>query len=120
MTVDTDRRSKLRKRPLSLVYVELATGNGGMMRDLCEEGFALRAMMPMRPGDINSFTFSLDPATRVEGEGRTIWVEEGGRVAGLEFTKLSPEALQNIRSWLQRVDEATYAELLPYRPTCLP
>jgi hypothetical protein len=110
MTVDTDRRSKLRKRPLSLVYVELATGNGGMMRDLCEEGFALRAMMPMRPGDISSFTFSLDPATRVEGEGRTIWVEEGGRVAGLEFTKLSPEGLQNIRSWLQRVDEATARE----------
>lgn len=110
MTVDTDRRSKLRKRPLSLVYVELATGNGGMMRDLCEEGFALRAMMPMRPGDISSFTFNLDPATRVEGEGRAIWVEEGGRVAGLEFTKLSPEGLQNIRSWMQRVDEATARE----------
>jgi hypothetical protein len=106
MTVETDRRSKFRKRPLSLVYVELASGNGGMMRDLCEEGFALRAMMPLRPGETTSFTFSLDTATRVEGEGRMIWVEEGGRVAGLEFTNISSENLRQIQSWLQRTEEA--------------
>jgi len=105
MTVETDRRAKFRKRPLSLVYVELGTGNGGMMRDLCEEGFALRAMMPLRPGETTSFMFSLDAGTRIEGEGKMIWVEEGGRVAGLEFTQISDENLQRIQSWLQRTDD---------------
>jgi hypothetical protein len=110
MTVETDRRTKLRKRPLSLVYVELSTGNGGMMRDLCEEGFALRAMMPLRPGEITGFSFSLDPATRIDGEGRMIWVEEGGRVAGLEFTSINPEYLDRIRTWLQGAEDIPPAE----------
>ena len=48
MTVHTERRKKLRNRPPRLVYVELESGNGGMMRDLTEGGFALRAMMPLR------------------------------------------------------------------------
>jgi hypothetical protein len=37
MTLDTERRKESRKRPPSLVYVELASANGGMMRDICEE-----------------------------------------------------------------------------------
>src|SRR5579862_925977 len=110
MTVETDRRSKLRKRPLSLVYVELTSGNGGMMRDLCEEGFALRAMMPLRPGEVTGFSFALDPSTRIEGEGRMIWVEEGGRVAGLEFTSISPEHLAHVRTWLQGAEEIPVEE----------
>lgn len=110
MTVDTDRRGKFRKRPSTLVYVELASGNGGMMRDLCEEGFALRAMMPLRPGETTTFSFSLDAGSRIEGEGRLIWVEENGKVAGLEFTQISPESLQRIRSWLQNTDEAPARE----------
>jgi hypothetical protein len=114
MTVDIDRRGKFRKRPLSLVYVELASGNGGMMRDLCEEGFALRAMMPLRPGETTSFLFALDNTTRIEGEGRIIWVEEGGRVAGLEFTRISPEAQRQIQEWLKRVEDA------PVRTTDIP
>jgi PilZ domain len=116
MMGETDRRSKFRKRPLSLVYVELATGNGGMMRDLCEEGLALRAMMPLRPGEITAFSFSLDPGVRVEGEGRMIWVEEGGRVAGLEFTRLSPESLKHIQQWLQRAEEGPREEEVPVAP----
>lgn len=112
MTVETDRRSKLRKRPLSLVYVELTSGNGGMMRDLCEEGFALRAMMPLRPGEVTGFSFALDPANRIEGEGRMIWVEEGGRVAGLEFTSINPEYLDRIRAWLQGAEDIPPAEPL--------
>lgn len=109
--VPNDRRSKFRKRPLSLVYVELATGNGGMMRDLCEEGLALRAMMPVRPGEITSFNFNLEPGVRIEGEGRMIWVEEGGRVAGLEFTRLSADSLAHIQEWLQRGDDEPREEV---------
>jgi PilZ domain len=99
-----ERRKKTRKRPLSLVYVELASGNGGMMRDLSEEGFAMRAMMPLRAGELTPFTFALDEFTRVEGRGEILWAEEGGRLAGVRFTEISPEALEQIEEWLTRPD----------------
>ncbi|HTP68949.1 MAG TPA: PilZ domain-containing protein [Dongiaceae bacterium] len=95
-----ERRNKLRKKPLRLVYVELAFGNGGMMRDLSEEGFAVRAMMPVRQGDKTPFSFMLGDATRIEGEGKILWIEEAGRVAGVEFLQISPEMRMRIDDWL--------------------
>jgi hypothetical protein len=98
--VKSERRRKLRKKPLRLIYVELAFGNGGMMRDLSEEGFAVRAMMSLKPGGTTSFSFMLGDATRIEGEGEILWVEEGGRVAGVQFTQISPEMRAQIDNWL--------------------
>jgi len=99
-TISGERRRKTRKRPITLVYVELASANGGMMRDLSEEGFAMRAMMPLRTGEITRFTFSLSQNVRIEGEGKILWVEEEGRVAGIEFTQVSGAAREQIREWL--------------------
>jgi len=110
MTVDTERRKKLRNRPRSLVYVELESGNGGMMRDLSEEGFALRAMMPLRAGGKTQFAFSLEEATRISGEGRIVWIKEDGRVAGIEFCGISHSAREQIREWLGRADQPTTRE----------
>jgi hypothetical protein len=110
MTVDTERRKKLRNRPRSLVYVELESGNGGMMRDLSEEGFALRAMMPLRAGGKTQFAFSLDEVTRISGEGRIVWIKEDGRVAGIEFCGISHSAREQIRGWLDRADQPTGRE----------
>jgi PilZ domain len=101
-TTKGERRVKSRKRPISLVYVELAGGNGGMMKDLSAEGFSLRAMMPLRLREKTPFTFSLSEAVRIEGEGQVLWVEENGRVAGIQFTKVSTSALEQIESWLIR------------------
>src|SRR3974377_305635 len=95
-----ERRHKLRKRPLRLVYVELVSGNGGMMRDLSEEGFDVRAMMPLRQSEKTTFSFTLGDTLRIEGEGKILWTEEGGRVAGVEFLQISPEMRTNIDDWL--------------------
>ena len=105
MTVDTERRKKVRNRPRSLVYVELESANGGMMRDLSEEGFALRAMMSLRAGGKTQFAFSLDEGTRISGEGRIVWIKEDGRVAGIEFCGISHSAREQIRRWLERGDQ---------------
>lgn len=96
----TERRRKYRKRPLTLVYVELAATNGGMMRDLSEEGFALRAMMPLRAGEKTPFSFSLNESARIEGEGEIRWTEENGRVAGIRFGEISSLARTQIHDWL--------------------
>ena len=100
LTPANERRHKLRKRPLRLVYVELVSGNGGMMRDLSEEGFAVRAMMPLRQGEKTTFSFTLGDTLRIEGEGKILWTEEGGRVAGVEFLQISPEMRTRIDDWL--------------------
>jgi hypothetical protein len=109
-TANSERRNSTRKRPPSLIYVELSAANGGMMRDLSEEGFALRAMMPLRVGDEIFFSFLLDPITRVEGQGEVLWIEENGRVAGARFTEINSAARRQIRSWLNDELESQEAE----------
>lgn len=103
----SERRKKLRKKPLRLIYVELAFGNGGMMRDLSEEGFAVRAMMPLKQGDKTPFSFTLGDTTRIEGEGKVLWIDEGGRVAGLQFTQIAPELRSQIDDWLIEDEKIT-------------
>ena len=110
MTVDAERRKKLRKKPLSLVYVELPSANGGMMRDLSEDGFAMRAMIPLRTGQQTSFVFSLDEFTRIEGEGVVDWTEENGRIAGVKFVQIPASARDKIDEWLLRSNEPSTQE----------
>ncbi|HTC40806.1 MAG TPA: PilZ domain-containing protein [Candidatus Acidoferrales bacterium] len=99
-TVNSERRKNSRKEPPSLIYVELGPGNGGMMRDLSEEGFALRAMIPLHVGEKTPFSFLLSTTVRIEGEGEILWVEERGRVAGVRFAELTQLARTQIQSWL--------------------
>jgi len=105
MTLKTERRTQLRKRPLSLVYVELPPSNGGMMRDLSEYGFSLRAMIPLQPSEKIPFAFALDTAARIDGEAIVRRLEDGGRVATLEFAGLPSHSRDQIRSWLDKFDE---------------
>lgn len=99
-TVSSERRKTLRKRPPRLVYVDLSAANGGMVRDISEEGFAVRAMMPLTPGEGTPFSFLLGESTRIEGEGQVVWVEDKGKVAGIRFTHMSAQARKDIQNWL--------------------
>ncbi len=110
MTTNTERRKKHRKRPRNLLYVELEYANGGMMRDLSEEGFALRAKRPLRAGGKTQFAFSLDETTRISGEGRIVWVKEDGCVAGIEFCGISRKTREQIREWLGGTDQLAARE----------
>ena len=114
----SERRRKSRKRPLSLVYVELASGNGGMMRDLSDEGFAVRAMMPLHAGEKIPFAFSLNENIRIEGQGQILWVRENGHVAGVQFEEVPPSTREQIREWLtQRVTPRREQATEPQNPT---
>jgi hypothetical protein len=117
MPLKTERRTELRKRPLSLVYVELPPSNGGMMRDLSEHGFSLRAMMPLRPSEKFPFSFALDTSARIDGEAIVLRVEDGGHVAALEFAGLPSHSRDQIRRWLDKIDEPLSPETTPAQPT---
>jgi cytoskeletal protein RodZ len=110
MNLHIERRKRFRKRPPRLVYVELGNGNGGMMRDLSEDGFALRAMMPLATGEKLHFCLSLEDATRIEGESEVIWTGEGGRAAGLKFVEITPQARASIREWLASLEAPSKEE----------
>jgi len=105
MTGRTERRTQSRKRPVSLVYVELPPSNGGMMRDLSEHGFSLRAMMPLQPSEKVPFSFNLDSTARIDGEAIVIRLEENGHVAAFEFAGLSAHSRDQIRRFLEKFDE---------------
>lgn len=83
------------------------------MRDLSEEGFAIRAMVPLRAGEKTPFSFSLNESVRIEGEGEIVWIEENGRVAGIRFTEIPSPARTHIQNWLNGTLETTKASELP-------
>ncbi len=116
MTVKTDRRTQNRKRPLTLVYVELPPSNGGMMRDLSEQGFSLRAMIPLKPSEKVPFSFSLDTTARIDGEAIVLRLEENGHVVALQFAGLPSHARDQIRRWLEKFEEPLNREAVPARP----
>jgi hypothetical protein len=116
----SERRRKSRKSPPSLVYVELGTENGGMLKDLSEEGFALRTMMPVRAGYKTAFSIVLNASVKIEGQGEVLWIEENGRVAGIRFVEISSEALPQIQGWLNGSLENLETKSEPISPESAP
>jgi hypothetical protein len=117
MGLKTDRRTQPRKRPLSLVYIELPPSNGGMMRDLSEYGFSLRAMMPLRQSEKIPFSFALEESSRIDGEAIVVRTDDGGHVATLEFAGLPAHSRDQIHRWLDKHDEPLSPEATPTQPT---
>jgi len=99
-TANRERRKNARRTPPSLIYVELGPSNGGMMRDLSAEGFSLRAMMPVQTGQQTPFSFALNANARIEGQGKILWIEENGRVAGICFVEVPAQAHALLQSWI--------------------
>src|SRR6201984_184566 len=89
------------KKPLQLVYLELAVGNGGMLLSVSEVGFRFRAVGPGHGDTIMPFACSLDGSHRLEGEGTVSWVEEGGKSGVMRFTEVSQEFRATLSTWLR-------------------
>jgi len=116
MNVKIDRRTQSRKRPLSLVYVELPPSNGGMMRDLNEHGFSVRAMVPLHLSEKLAFSISLDNGVRIDGEAIVVRLEDNGHAAAFEFAGLAAHSRDQIRRWLEKFEEPLSREAWPSRP----
>lgn len=89
-----------RKKPDQLVYLELGSGNGGMLLSVSEDGFRFRAVSPLRPDGGVPFAFSLDGRHRLQGIGEVEWLEDDGKSGGMRFTDLSPETRAAIDQWI--------------------
>jgi hypothetical protein len=86
-----------------LVYIELESGNGGMMLTISEEGFSFRAVTPVRPSGRIPFSFSINGTDKLQGFGKIEWTKDDGKVAGLQFTDVTTEFLNAVRKWLVKL-----------------
>ena len=98
--MQTEHRTFSDKKPQQLVYLELGSGNGGMLLSLSEDGFRFRAVTPVRANGNIPFAFALDGTHRLEGSGVIEWVEEDGKSGGLRFTEVSDEFRSALSAWL--------------------
>ena len=102
--MSTSERSQFPSIKLDqLVYVELESGNGGMMLSVSEEGFSFRAVTPVRPNGKIHFSFLINDSEKLEGFGNIEWTEDDGKVAGLQFADLTPQFQQSLHRWLSQL-----------------
>lgn len=108
------------KKPDQLVYLELGSGNGGMLLSISEEGFRFRAVSPVRPQSLLPFAFSLDGSQRFEGTGEVEWLEDNGRSGGMRFLEVSSDFRSKLSRWLA-ADAQSFAgrEVVPAAATPL-
>ncbi len=89
-----------RKKPDQLVYLELGSGNGGMLLSISEDGFRFRAVSPLRPNGLMPFAFSFDGNSRMQGIGEVEWLEDDGKSGGMRFVEVSADFRAALDQWL--------------------
>ncbi len=84
----------------SLVYVTLEQGNGGIIRNLSQDGAAIQAVAPLQPHQSLRMRFDLlNPKTRVDVHAKVAWASPSGQ-AGLCFFDLNTSSRQRLNEWI--------------------
>jgi hypothetical protein len=97
---DADRRHTPRVKLDQLAYINLRTGNGGIVLDVSNEGLGLQAVAPIVPQAPIRFWFATGSIDGMEASGELVWKDETGKRGGLRFTHLPDEVDKQIRVWL--------------------
>jgi hypothetical protein len=94
------RRLHYRHQIQSLVYVTLDEGNGGIIRNLSQDGAAIQAVGALRPGQQLRVRFDLlNPKTRVDVRAQVSWANPAGQ-AGLRFMDLCSQSSRQLNDWI--------------------
>lgn len=113
-----DRRAHSRHRIRALAYVELGENNGGIVLNISEGGFSVRAAEAIREDSLSRLRFQMQNATQpLEMSGKIAWTSVSRKEAGVRFADPREEALLEIRTWiLKEVSPGT----LPKKPPIVP
>ena len=84
------------------MYVEFGSENGGMIRDLSENGMGFRSVGPLRTNEKIPFSFLFEGGEALRGEAHVVWTDGDGRSGGLLFVNISDEARNKLRAWCAR------------------
>ncbi len=114
--MEQERRRFTRIKPTQLVYVELGADNGGMVRDISENGIGFCSVSAV--GDVEEVTFvlTMNGEHRLEGSAETAWTDASGKVGGLRFLEVSEEFRRHLHSWLRR-NSAAVGSVKQHVPT---
>jgi hypothetical protein len=98
-----ERRRNTRHRAPSIIYVQLGSGNGGIVVNLGMDGVAFHAAQKLT-AEINS---PVNLRLRGSGlnadlEGEVVWIGVTQKEAGICFKNLSAEAKQDLAHWITR------------------
>ena len=98
---NADRRSHSRHRIRALAYVELGENNGGIVLNISEGGFAVRAAEPIQQDGLSRLRFQMQYAKQpLEMRGAVAWASDSGKEAGVRFIDPREDALLEIKTWI--------------------
>lgn len=97
-----ERRQHVRRGlTSSILYVELGSGNGGIVVSLGTGGLSLHAAIKLNADEELALRFQLDPAGKaIETAGRVVWLGPTRKEAGISFKDLPADAERQIANWI--------------------
>ena len=93
-------RERPRVKLDQIVYVNLSSGNGGILLDVSEKGLSFQTADRLEEIGPISFRFLAPSIAHVEVTGDLIWADETRKKGGVRFTNLPAEAHKEIQNWL--------------------
>jgi hypothetical protein len=81
-------------------YVNLHSGNGGIVLDVSEQGLGLQAAASLEAAGPIRFRLSVAPIDQIEAAGELRWIDGTGKRGGLRFTHLPEELQGQMHAWL--------------------
>jgi hypothetical protein len=89
-----------RQQIRTLVYVNLDYSNGGILRNVSEDGVAVQALVPLHEGQKVNLRFELpEPRVRIEATGQAAWIDPLG-LTGVQFAGLAEPNRRQLKEWL--------------------
>src|ERR1700736_1889959 len=94
------RRGGPRGKLDQFVYINLNSGNGGILLDVSDRGLGLQAAAHLGAAGPIRFRLSVGSIDQVEAAGELLWIDDKGKRAGLRFTHVPEEVREQLRIWL--------------------
>lgn len=84
----------------SLAYVVIDEANGGIIRNVNDQGAGIQAVGALRAHQIVRLRFDLQrPRVRVDAQARVVWSDPSGQ-CGVQFLDLPPRLVRQINEWI--------------------
>ena len=90
-----------RARISELIYMNLQSGNGGILVDVSRTGLGFQAAEPIDTTAPVNFRIAAGAIGAIELTGELIWTDRARKRGGLRFGHLPIEVRQQIQNWLE-------------------
>jgi len=93
-------RSQHRYEMRTLIYVSIDQANGGVLRNLTNDGIGVQVVAALPPKHELGIKFELPHSRlRVEARGEVVWTTASGQ-CGIRFLDLAPGTRRQIQEWI--------------------